>query len=283
MKVLIDSWCGFGMHLLPRKPREIGRLCLIFIASPMCLPSSLCAQAKPPTSVKEDRGVRVPFIGCASDGQVGPQEAPKGGEKLVQIDASAAQRLAYYMSQGPPGVLAPRDWYCFGTYGSSGACLYVSPQRITPSDLFSTTWGGFTGPAVEAFQVYGGTSPGRFDVARVIARIFPAQQAFVQSVIKEGIEPAADFPFGPYPKDKLTIRGDSIVEYQTPPHLQGLGTTEILLRANDDPVTGVAILLGQEQPDLLVLGVRLPPDMNDLTSPIVRQIERENEPSLSKK
>jgi hypothetical protein len=30
--------------------------------------------------------------------------------------------------------------------------------------------------------------------------------AFVQSVIDEGIEPASEFPSGPYPKDKLLFQ-----------------------------------------------------------------------------
>ena len=40
--------------------------------------------------------VRVPFVGCSSDGQIGPQEAPKGTDQVVQIKATAARRLAFY-------------------------------------------------------------------------------------------------------------------------------------------------------------------------------------------
>jgi hypothetical protein len=136
------------------------------------------------------------------------------------------------------------------------------------------------GPAIQVAEISGETS-GRFEVARVIARIFPARKAFVQSVIKEGTEPASEFPYGPYPKDKLTIRSDRIVEYQTPPRSEGLGTIS-RLQTNDYPIDGVAILQGQT-PDLLVLTVRLPSDMNDLTLHIIQQIERDNERSLSKK
>jgi len=46
------------------------------------------------------------------------------------------------------------------------------------------------------------------------------------------------------------------------------------LQTSDYPIDGVAILHG-ETPDLLLLAVRLPPDTNYLTSPIIRQIEGE--------
>jgi hypothetical protein len=253
---------------------------MILIALTTWLPSSLFAQAKSQSPGQAAPAVRVPFVGCNSDGQQGPQATPKGTAKLVQMDARAAKRLAYYQAENPPSVLAPRGWYCFGTYGSSGSNLFVAPQPIKSDDLFSTTWSGFTGPAIQASESIGDTS-GRFEVARVITRVFPAQKAFVVGVIKEGIEPASDFPFGPCPKDKLIFQSRWIVEYQTPPHSEGLGTMS-RLRANDYPINGAAILQGQT-PDLLFLGVRLPPDMNDLASPIVQQVERDNAAGLSKK
>jgi hypothetical protein len=198
------------------------------------------------------------------------------------MDARTAKRLAYYQAENPPGVLAPRGWYCFGLYGSSGSDLYVTPQPIKwdsdgPS---STTWAGITRPVVQASFTYGGTS-GRFEVAKVIARVFPARKAFVENVLKEGMEPASDFPFGPYPKDKLILQNDQIVEYQTPAHSEGLGTVS-WLRANGYPISGVAILQGAE-PDLVSLRVRLPSDMNDLTSSIIQQFERDNAAALPKK
>ena len=41
-----------------------------------------------------------------------------------------ASKLAYYQAEKGIGVLAPRDWHCFGTYGSGGDTLYVTPQPI---------------------------------------------------------------------------------------------------------------------------------------------------------
>jgi hypothetical protein len=212
----------------------------------------------------------VPFVGCESDGQVGPVKAPTGKSKLVSISADTAKHLAYYKSEQGFGVLAPRGWSCIGVYGSNGYALYVSPERVTASTLFSSTWPGFTGPVIELVGETGDTS-GRFSIARVIARVFPAQKSFVERVIAEGIEPASSFPVGPYPEDKLTYRSKRLVEYETPASAEGLGTNS-RLKKNAYPIRGVAILIG-DTPDLMLLAVRLPPDLTDLASPIIQQLE----------
>jgi len=151
--------------------------------------------------------VRVPFVGCKSDGQTGPLPAPHGASKAVQLDAGTAQKVAYYSAEYPDGVLAPRGWYCFGRYGSGGSTLYVTPQPIKRDDLFSLTWRGSSGPAVQVGYTDGGTS-GRFEVASVIARVFPAYRAFVRRIIKEneGLGRPDDFLFGPFPNDRLIYR-----------------------------------------------------------------------------
>jgi hypothetical protein len=214
----------------------------------------------------------VLFVGCKSDGQVGPREAPKGESKVLPIAVESAQRLAYYKMEDGPGVLAPRGWYCFGTYGSNGSNLYVSPQPMDAENLFSTSWKGFTGPVIQ-ISVESGDTSGRFSAARMIARVFPAHRAFVRKVIAEGIEPVSDFPFGPYPNDKLIYKNKETVEYETPAHRDGLGT-QSRLQKNGDPIRGVAILFGPDT-DLLFVAMRLPSEMNDLNSIIVEQVERE--------
>jgi hypothetical protein len=191
-----------------------------------------------------------------------------GTDKVVQISRRAAQRLAYYRAFGY-GVLAPRSWYCFGIYGSSGSSLFISPKPIKRADLFGTNWRGFTGPVVQADGVDGGTS-GRDTVAEVIARVFPAQRAFVQSVIDLFDQPANTYTFGRYPNDKLIVQTDRLVQFQTPPHSEGLGTMS-RLKANDDPIDGVAILEGKT-PDLLMLRVRLPPQQRNLARVIIKDL-----------
>jgi hypothetical protein len=217
---------------------------------------------------------RVPFVGCKSDGQLGPLDAPTGKSKLVPITAELAQQLAYYQSEQGGGVLAPRGWYCFETYGSDGGNLYVTPQPVDTKAFFSDAWSGFSGPALQLSISYGGTS-GRFEVAHIIARAFPAHRAFVRSVIKEGIDSSSSFASGPYPQDKLIYKNKEIVEYQTPPNAEGLGTNSHLHK-NGSPISGVAILAGvSSEPSLWLLSTRLPSSLVGLSTAIIQQVERD--------
>ncbi len=242
-------------------------LASVAAASAFCGGPWIFSQAQPATSVAVSQ---VPFVGCASDGQVGPQAAPTGKIKAVAIPAAAAERLAYYKAEYGPGVLAPRGWHCFSTYGSNGGSLFISPDPIDSKALFSNDWKGFPGQAIQISYVSGGTS-GRFEVAQVIARVFPAYKKFVQNVIAEGIEPASDFPFGPYANDKLTYRGKNIVEFETPASTEGLGTDSRLL-PNTSPIDGVAIITGVDT-DMTKLSARLSAEDRDLIPIIVKQVE----------
>ena len=134
--------------------------------------------------------VRVPFVGCPSEDQIGPREAPKGTDHVVRIKESTARRLAFYTSGGGFGVLAPRGWHCFARYGSSGGRLFVGPSAINSNDLFPAA-----GSAVELEATDGGGS-GMYEVAQVLARVFPSQRPYVQGVINSDVEPASNFTFG---------------------------------------------------------------------------------------
>jgi hypothetical protein len=208
---------------------------------------------------------RVPFVGCESVGQAEAVEAPQGNNKAVQVRASVAQKLAYYKASVAPGVLAPRGWHCIGVYGSSGSDLLVAPQPLKGTDVLSQT-----GPTVELEYISRDNGSGRFDMAQVLARVFPAQKAFVQNVIDSFDLPASEFTFGPFPNDKLIVQTDRFVEYQTPPHSEGLGTMS-QLKANDDPIDGVAVL-NPKTPDLLMLNARLPRELRDLAPVIIQQL-----------
>ena len=231
----------------------------------------LVAQSTGAKPSPEQNSVSVPFVGCESDGQVGPIEAPHGNSKSVAVPPEVALRLAYYQAASRFGVLAPRGWYCFSTYGSNGSSLFVSPNPISAAELFSTKLKRFEGPAIQISAMNGDTS-GRFSVARTIARVFPAHSSFVRRVIAEGIEPESSFPFGPYPADKLKYLGTEKVEYQTPANAEGLGT-DSRLQKNSNPISGVVILYGKE-PNLLYLSVRLSPDQRDLVRFIIGHAER---------
>jgi hypothetical protein len=209
----------------------------------------------------------VPFVGCRSEGQADPINAPTGTSILVSMSPEAAQRLAFYEAKVIEGVLAPRGWYCLGTYGSGGASLLVSPEPIDRAKLLSR---GLADSVVLIAYSSGGSS-GRFAVAEMIARVFPAWRWFADQVYK-GYDQTA--PAGPYPKDRLNYKGKTIVEYETPAKTDGLGTGP-LIEKNGSPINGVAILVGQT-PDLVLLSVRLPVGLSKLTSEIVSQVERAN-------
>jgi hypothetical protein len=66
-------------------------------------------------------------------------------------------------------------------------------------------------------------------------------------------------------------------EYKTPAQTDGLGTHS-WLKKNGSPIEGVAMLVGPT-PDLLLLSVRLPPELVRLTSVIVHQFEGDAERS----
>ena len=231
------------------------------------LPGLAAASGQPPAPVTS-----VPFVGCASDGQVGPLAAPKGTTHPVHLAPALAARLAWYKAEEGPGILAPHGWQCFSTYGSNGSSLFVSPEPMDPKQFFSDTWHGFTGPVIQSSSMVGDTS-GRFSVARTIARVFPAHRQFLENVIAEGIEPASHFPTGPYTQDTLHYQSKELVEFTTPANTDGLGTDSRLLKTSS-PIHGLAMLAGNT-PDCLTVALRLQPGQDDLIPAILAQAERD--------
>ena len=206
--------------------------------------------------------VRVPFVGCPSDGQQGPQRAPNSGP-VPPVPASAAAQLAYYAS-GELGVLAPRNWHCLALEGSNGSFLIVTPQPHSASELLASA-SLLRGPAVQISLSLGGTS-GRFEVANVIARAFPAQMAFARRVAAEGI--GDPLPTGPYPSDRMVRLRPDVVGYTTPARREGLGIVS-RLAADDRPIDGLAILDTSGDFALVKLDVRLPVAQAGLATPIL--------------
>lgn len=211
----------------------------------------------------------VPFVGCAADGQVGPVAAPDAGPVPV-VPPEAAPHLAYYASNDL-GVLAPRGWHCFETYGSNGSNLYVAPE---PLDFDALIGAGpsLRGPAVQLSYSYGGTS-GRFTVARLVARLFPDYIDFARSVAAEDLmEP---LPTGPYPTDRLRRRGLNAVEFTTPAGRSGLGT-DSRLDVGEQAIDGIVILQAQDDElDVAQLSVRLPSELRGLAPAIIASAQPE--------
>ncbi|MDO9336920.1 MAG: hypothetical protein Q7T61_11015 [Caulobacter sp.] len=206
----------------------------------------------------------VPFVGCASDGQMGPVEAPDGKGQSPTAPAAVAGRLAYYAS-GDLAVLAPRGWHCFGLYGSNGAGLYVTPEPHGEA-LFDLP-APLTGPIVQVHFSYSGTS-GRFEVARVIARLFPARKAFADAVLAEDTV-SEGIVFGPFRTDRTSLLNDHEARFETPAGQDGMGIGGRMAPGRD-PVLGYAGLTADE--DLLWVGARLPASERDLATAIVADV-----------
>jgi hypothetical protein len=229
--------------------------CAAFIAVSM---APAVAQAAP-----------VPFVGCKSDGQVGPQPAPEAPARTPDLPAATASRLAWYGS-AYNGVLAPRGWHCFGLYGSNGSFLMVSPEDLGAAPFEARA----KGPAVQ-ISVSAGDTSGRFEAAQIAARLFPGRRAFVDRVIAEGILAKSDFPSGAYPHDRIRRQGPDAVAFETPAGEDGMGTKSRLVKSSD-PIEGWAAMDGDN--DATVLVVRLPAAMRDLAPVIVKAAQDASRP-----
>jgi hypothetical protein len=205
------------------------------------------------------RGVpaSVPFVGCPSEGQLGPIDAVNYANRLAIMPADVISRLAVYKGHEGIGVLGPKGWFCYELYGSNGNQLL-----ITPKPLNVPLTANITGFGIHYYVISSETS-GRFEVARMIARVFPKRMKFARQVIDEGMFPVSDFPIGPFPGDRLTYRGDSVVEFETPANTDGLGTMSRMKRANLQ-ISGVAMVYPDPWPDIAYLAVRLPPEFQNL-------------------
>jgi hypothetical protein len=212
--------------------------------------------------------VRIPFVGCASDGQIGPEPAPSGNDKLVRLEPAIAARLTFYRSKYD-GVIAPRGWHCFALEGSDGSILFVTPSAHSAADLMQRGT-RFVGPAIQVATSLGGTS-GRFAVAQIMARYFPGRRKFVDAVIAEGIEPAGAFVFGPFPADRFIRHSARLVEVETPAHVLGLGTTN-RLAPDALPIRSIAVVGEGTVPNATVLIVKLLPEDRDLLPAIAGQM-----------
>ena len=211
---------------------------------------------------------KVPFVGCPADGQAGPVEAPKPVPITLNVSKSVASQIAYYATAGGLSVIGPRGWHCFEVYGSSGAYLFVTPEP-SDADRWWKERKKFTGPTIEIAAHNSGAS-GRFQVAEVIARVFPARRAWAEE-IGVGFE-SFELPKGPHPADILKTIDRNTVEFTTPPNEQGLGT-DGWIEPSSLPIRGAAYL--NSAPDAFVLSVRLPKKFDGLVPGIIQQFRKD--------
>lgn len=206
----------------------------------LCVPAPLPAQATGAAASPQRTAVSVPFVGCASSGQIEILEAPKGTDRSVPMSPRDAQAFAYYESADGIGLLAPRGWYCEGVSGSGGYALFLSPKPIHHSP---SGWEGLEGTAIEINHISSENS-GRYQVAEIMARVFPEYRALASRILKEIDLP---LPSGPYPEDILKYRSKTIVEFKTPAQTEGLGNFDSWLEKSDTPILGAAILIADSR------------------------------------
>jgi hypothetical protein len=254
----------------------VGLAWRLFVSTTGAVATLLCGCAPAygqSTAARSLTAVSIPFVGCPSFGQVEVLEAPIGTSESVAIGARDGKALAYYKSADGITVLAPRGWHCQGVSGSGGAALFLGPNPIVHS---SSGWEGLAGAAIEVNDISGENS-GRYEIAEIVARVFPAYQSFARRVWDFD----SPLPSGPYPKDALVYRGKTVVDYRTPAQTEGLGNFHSWLGKSDLPIAGTAILLMEpthhvgDVPHLVLLSVRFPADLSRLAPTIIRYVERE--------
>jgi|SRR5271165_1401156 len=133
----------------------------------------------------------LPFVGCTTYGQSEKYPPPAKPKRVVELPPHAAQKLAYYESAIGPGVLAPRDWSCECLWGSSGTLFRITPQPIARTKL------EIGGAGIVVVDSDGATS-GRYEIAEVIARIFPEHWAWARRTL-DGVDDAGNVRYGPIP------------------------------------------------------------------------------------
>ncbi|MCX6602429.1 MAG: hypothetical protein NTV52_02415 [Acidobacteria bacterium] len=72
------------------------------------------------------------------------------------------------------------------------------------------------------------------------------------------------------PGDTVRSLGPGVVTFRTPPGAEGLGTSR-RLRANDDAIRGVVVVVGKDH-DLVFLCLRLGRGMEDREETILRDV-----------
>jgi len=209
---------------------------------------------------------KVPFVGCPSDGQLGPRAGPKKGNTPA-LPARESAQLAYYADDEGLGVLAPRGWHCFALLGSDGSLVIVTPERHVSDDFIGANTVSFRGPAIQISYSTAGTS-GRLAVMPVIVRYFPRYLPFVREMKDLDLDFEA-LTARPYRNDITKSRTANYFRFTTPAHRTGEGTNSRLLPGNL-PIEGSRKIVGSaSEPDMLSLEVRLPPQFARLADTIL--------------
>ncbi|MFZ0210101.1 MAG: hypothetical protein WAL59_29010 [Roseiarcus sp.] len=98
------------------------------------------------------------------------------------------------------------------------------------------------------------------------------EQAFITSVIAEGIEPNSNFPFGQYPADKTVYKNARLVEFETPAN-KGQARNINSQGFDPDPRHAKLKVWSPGSPDLYLLTVHFSANQAHLASAIIDNAE----------
>jgi hypothetical protein len=218
----------------------------------LALINEFLATLTPPMLRKQLVEADVPAIGCPLGGPEGPEDTPTLPKTVrVVVPEGTTSGLAYYSAfEGDgTGVLAPKGWDCFGTHGTAGSTLYVTPDHLSGPIPTRPK----NGPVVIK-DMFSSAASGRYIVADISARIFPLAREFVQRVAPKS------YVFTPWPYDRLNRLSDFVASYVTPAGTDGLGTA-FGRTPGPQPIFGLVFLRGDltggDGPVLERIAVRL--------------------------
>jgi hypothetical protein len=213
----------------------------------------------------------VDYVGCPVFGHADeePRAAPTRHSIKLRVEKVNAARLAVYQAAFGPAIIGPRGWHCFARFGSSGYFLEVRPE---PFDRRGESTGGALNGDDRAItlKLFDGGTSGRYEVAQIIARMFPAYRKFAETVRDMNAVPRSEFVFAQFPKDNLIRWSDSVVVFETPSNFEGIGTWEGLPMGSES-IGGIVVLVGSpNEPSVRVVRARLGDRDQDLLPEINR-------------
>jgi len=249
-------------------------------ALPLLVVSTLCIVPQIGIAATE----LIPFVGCRIySGFEGEISAPKSHKLSYPVGSREARSLSFYGIRAADaekdnvpqiGLLAPRGWHCFYSYGTGGSKLTVAEEdMVAHFDRPISYLSNRTNAPAITITSWSGETSGRVNVARYLSRFFPSlDPAFVQGVIERGISAheREDFDRGPFKDDTLHYRNDHIVEFITPPNKKGLGTEG--MAPSSEKIFGVAGLTKGN--DFVIISVRIPKDLFFLKRAILSSAEK---------
>ena len=190
----------------------------------------------------------IPIVRCPASTMAVDEPPPELSSQVqVRIPPRLANKLAYYKGPLFKVVLAPRGWTC-NQYAGTGASTFL----IAPDGAGVLRAEQYPGPQIAVRVAIGATS-GRFEVAKISARLFSILSDFIERVRGEKLDEISDEPF---PGDTYYYLSPTVVKWDAQP--------------TGDGVVGLAYLSGHKaEPTLTLMQVRLGADSQELVPAIL--------------